>query len=109
MSCKRKCQDLSLSQKLEIVQLASEKVSQTEISQQFGCSQSMVSKIISQKEELKHKAAENKMRDHKRKRTGKADSVEKALYTWFADARARDAPITTLILEEKAKQFATAL
>ena len=36
--------------------------------------------------------------------------MEKALYTWSVDARARDVPITTtLVLEEKAKQFATAL
>ena len=104
--CKRK--DLSLSQKLQIIQLTSEKVPQTEISRQFGCSQSTVLKILSQKEELKHDAAESKMKDHKRKHTGKADDVEKALYTWFADARARDAPVTTLILE-KARQFATAL
>ena len=95
---------MSLSQKL-----ASENVSQTEISQQFGCSQSTVSKIISQKEDLNHNTAENKMKDCKRKRTGKADDVEKALYTWFVDARARDVLITTLVLEEKAKQFATAL
>ena len=58
MSCKRKHKDLSLSQKLDIVELASEKEPQTEISQQFGCSQSTVSKIISQKEELKHEASE---------------------------------------------------
>lgn len=106
---KRKRNDLLLSQKLEILQLASEKVSQTELSQRFGCSQSTISKIISQKDELKQDAAENKMRDRKRKRTGKADDVEKALYTWFADARAQDTPITTVILEEKARQFTTAL
>ena len=56
----------------------------------------IVYKIISQKEDLKHDVAENKMKDHKRKRTGKADDVEKALYTWFVDARARDVPITIL-------------
>ena len=82
MSRKRK--DLSLSQKLEIIQLASEKVSQTEISQRFGCSQSTMSKILRQKDEVRQDAAENKMKDRKRKRTGKAEDVEKALYTWFA-------------------------
>ena len=66
MSFKRKWKNLSLSQKLKNVQIASEKVSQTEISQHFGCSQSTDSKIISQKEELKHEVAENKMKDHKR-------------------------------------------
>ena len=49
------------------------------------------------------------MKDRKRKRTGKAEDVEKALYTWFADARARDMPVTCLVLEEKARQCATAL
>ena len=38
---------------------------------------------------------------------GKADKVEKALYTWFTDAQARDVPVTTIVLEEKARQFAT--
>ena len=59
MNCKCNHKDLSLSQKLEIVQLASEKVFQTELSQQFGCSQSMISTILSQKDELKQDAAEN--------------------------------------------------
>ena len=54
-------------------------------------------------------AADNMTSDRKRKQTGKAEDVEKALYTWFGDARAWDAPITTLILEEKARQFATTL
>ena len=49
------------------------------------------------------------MKDRKRKRGGKADDVEKALYTWFTDARARNAPMTTAILEEKARQFAAGL
>ena len=95
----RKCKDLSLSQKLEIIQLASEKVSQTEISQRFGCSQSTVSKILRQKDEVRQDAAENKMKDRKRKRTGKAEDVEKALYTWFADARARDVPFLSSDLD----------
>ena len=43
-------------------------------------------------------AAEDMTSDRKRKQTGKAENVEKALYTWFGDARARDAPI---------RQFAT--
>lgn len=109
VSGKRKRRDLSLSQKLEIVKLASENVSQTELSQRFGCSQSKISKIISRKDEIKLDAAENKVGDRKRKRIGKAEDVEKALYTWFTDARARDVPTTILILEEKAQQFATAL
>ena len=54
-------------------------------------------------------AAENGVGDGKRKRTGKADDIEQALYTWFTDARARAAPITSSILEQKAMLFAAAL
>ena len=81
MTCKRKRMDLALAQKLDILQLSSEKMSQTEISQRFGCSQSTISKVLRQKAELKQDAADNKIRCRKRKRTGKANDIEKALYT----------------------------
>ena len=84
-------------------------VTQTELSRRFRCSQSTISKILSHKSEILKDAADNMVKDHKRKRVGKAEDIEKALYTWFGDARARDAPITSLILEEKAKQFAASL
>ena len=45
----------------------------------------MISKILSQKDELKNNVAANKMRDCKRKHMGNTDDIEKALYTWFAD------------------------
>ena len=35
--------------------------------------------------------------------------MDAALYTWFVDARTRDTPITSAVLEEKANHFATAL
>ena len=78
-SCKRKRTDLSLSQKkLKIVQLSSEKVSQTHLAQKFGCSQSTISKILRQKDEIKQDATENKVKDRKRKRGGKDNDVEKS-------------------------------
>ena len=78
-SCKHKRTDLSLSQKLEIVQLSLEKVSQTHLAQKLGCSQSTISKILRQKDEIRQDATENKVKDRKRKRGGKDDDVEKAL------------------------------
>ena len=108
-SCKRKWTDLSRSHKLEIVQLSLEKVSQTHLAKKFGCSQSTISKILCQKDEIRQDPAENKVKDRKRKRGGKDDDVEKALYTWFTDACVRNTPITTAILEEKARQFTAGL
>ena len=64
-SCKRKRTDLSRSQKLKIVQLSLEKVSQTHLAQKFGCSQSTISKILRQKDEIRQDATENKVKDRK--------------------------------------------
>ena len=35
--------------------------------------------------------------------------MEAALYKWFVDARARDAPVTSAVLEEKANHLAPLL
>ena len=108
-SCKRKWTDLSLSQKLDIIIQLSSEVSQTHLVQKFDCSQSTILKILRQKDESRRDATENKVKDRKQKLGGKDDDVEKALYTWFTDARAHDALITTANLEEKAGQFAAGL
>ena len=104
MSCgKHKRIDLTLAQKLEITDMASN-MTQTELSQRFGCAVNHLEGSTP-----KRSAAENMTSDRKKKRTRKAEDVEKVHYTWFGDARARGAQITTLILEEKARQFATTL
>ena len=50
-------------------------------------------------------ADNNKPHSRKRRQSGKAEDIEEALYTWFVDVRARDAPATSAILE-KAKHLA---
>ena len=77
MSCgKRKRTDLTLAQKVAIVDLAS-KMTQTELSQRFGCAQLTISNVLRQKGQLVKDAAENMTNDRKRKQTGKAEDVEK--------------------------------
>ena len=98
--------DLTLSKRLEIVKfMEKERPSQTEAARRFSCSQSTISKIVKKKEAILEEVGEHKSSTRKRKRTGKDD----ALYTWFVDARARDAPITSAILEEKVNHFASML
>ena len=63
-----------------IVQVTSENVSQTELSQWFGCLQSTISQILSQNDEFKEDKTENKMRDCKRKCIGKANDRKSSLY-----------------------------
>ena len=109
MATKRKRNYLSLAQKLEIIKLSTNKVSQTEISRKFDCAPSTISKIIKKKDELMAAATDNPNGERKRRRVGKAETVESALLTWFKDARSRDATITSAILEEKATQLANKL
>ena len=61
------------------------------------------------KDAIVRDAEDNKLASRKRKRSSKDDDVDAALFTWFVDARARDMPITSAILEEKANHFAMAL
>ena len=90
---------LSLAQRVEIVQLINEtKFSQVDLGKHFDCSQSTISKIEKKEAILRH-TEENRVASRKRKRSGKDDEVETALFTWFVDAQARDAPITSAVLE----------
>ena len=110
MATKRRRTDLTLRKKVEIVSLMErERPSQAELSRRFNCSQSTISKITKNKDAILHEAEENKSAICKRKRSSKDDDVDAALYAWFVDARARDAPIISAVLEEKANHFATAL
>ena len=54
---KRRRVDLSLLNKLKIINQAHPKLNQTELSTRFGCLQSVISKILSRKNESKKMAA----------------------------------------------------
>ena len=95
---------------MEIIQIVQvKKLSQQKIAIRFGCFQSAVSKIVNTKETVLREAKENMVSTRKRKRRGKAEDVKAALYKWFVDARARDAPVTSAVLEEKANHLAALL
>ena len=92
--------DLSLAQRVEIVQLINEnKFSQVDLGKRFDCSQSTISKIAKKhKDAILQDTEENRVASRKRKRSAKDDEVETALFTSLVDARARDAAITSTVL-----------
>ena len=80
----RKRTDLKLDKKVEIVQLIEEKrLSQIKIAMRFKCSQSTISKIVKNKDVILREADNNKPHSRKRRRLGKAEDVEEALYMWL--------------------------
>ena len=83
-----------------------EKISQVDLGKRFQCSQSTISK---NQDAILRETEANVMGSRKRKRSWKGDEVDAALHTWFVDARARDAPIPSAVLEEKANHLAVLL
>ena len=75
----KKRTDLALKQKLEVIKLAEEKMSQQKIAERFSCSQSQVSRILKEKDSLLTRAATAFDGYRKRIRIGKDEQVEKAL------------------------------
>ena len=57
---KRKLNDLSLADKAEVIKMKDQRMSQIEISKKYGCSQSQISRIITQRQTIMRDYTENK-------------------------------------------------
>ncbi|XP_053406971.1 uncharacterized protein LOC123546025 isoform X12 [Mercenaria mercenaria] len=109
VSLKRKRNDLSLSDRIEVLKLLEQKLSQVEIAKKLGCSQAQVSRISADRDKIKAKIKSTSEPERKRQRFGKAVDVEQALSTWFTEAKTQDLPISGPILEKKATELAKQL
>ena len=95
---KRKRTDLALADKVKVVQMLGENKSQTEIAANLGISQSQVSRIAKNEQEIiliKWQTNDNPNR--KRQHTGKDADVEAALKMWFTSSRGRDVIIIIIL------------
>ena len=108
MAAKRKRNDLSLSDKMKVVDML-DTMSQTDIAKKLDISQSQVSRIAKNKDDILKKWQLNDNPDRKRQRNGKDSDVEAALKTWFTSSRGRDVPLSGPVLQEKAKDLAARL
>ena len=100
---------LSLTDRVDVLSRLDRKESQVSVAKHYGVHPSQISRILKQKEQLLQDWQNNSNLDRKRKRTGKAEKVEKALLRWFAQARSRQLPISGPLLTEKATQLAEGL
>ena len=67
-------------QQRSLLGLEEKKLSQVELAKRFDCSQSTISKIAKNKPAILCEAKEKRVGDRKRKRSGKDEDVEKALF-----------------------------
>lgn len=106
---KRKRVDLSLNDKVKVINMLKEKQSQTDIAKKLGISQSQVSRVYKGQDEIMKQWKCNENPERKRQRTRKAADVESALTIWFSNSRGHDVPLSGPVLQEKAQELAQKL
>ncbi|OXB62786.1 UNVERIFIED_CONTAM: hypothetical protein H355_011465 [Colinus virginianus] len=102
--------ELSLTEKVRVLEmLEGPKVSQSELAKRFGVSQPQICRIIKNKERILSEWQRNGNPERKRKREGKEAAVENALLRWVEGTRAAELPVSSTLLQLKAKHLAEAL
>ena len=100
-----KPKDLSLADKILVIDQLEKKTLQSTVAKKFGISQSQVLQILKSKEKLFSAHHSNKNPTRKKARKSTQEDVEDALLQWFKQAKSRGLIITGPMLREKAKNF----
>lgn len=100
--------DLSVCEKIEIFKKYDSlpKMSQTMAAQKLGISQSCLSKLLKNRQTLEAAPVRNESCSRKRKRAGKDEDVESALFQWFTQVRQQDARVNGPLMRQKAEELA---
>ena len=99
-----KRKDLTLTDKILVLDELKNKTSQSAVAKKFGISQSQVSRIFAAKEKFLSAHRSNTNTARKRARKSTQEEVENALLQWFK-AKSRGLLITGPMLCEKAKDL----
>lgn len=94
---------------MNILKDCEENVKKKDICVKYNCEISTLYRIIRNKEEIRQSDVESKNLQQKRKRKGLYENVENALAVWFDQQRQKNGILTSLILINKAKEFAVQL
>lgn len=97
---------ISLKQKLKIIKEVDENVSKKTICEKYRCNLTTVNRILKNKSNILKCSEETSNLQKKRQRKGLHDQVEKALMLWFDEKSQKNCIITSLMLLNKAKEFA---
>ncbi|XP_046810205.1 tigger transposable element-derived protein 3-like [Lucilia cuprina] len=101
--------NLSKKQKINLLNdFKDNSLKRKQLSIKYKVDVSTVSKIIKSEEKIRDLALSTNLKS-KRQRKGEHPNVEKALAIWFNDMRSQNAVITSLMIMNKAKEFAIQL
>jgi len=82
------------------------KMGQRDAAVRLNISQSVLGRILKNREDIECEALQNESQSRKRKRCGKDDTVERALKEWFVKVRNKDARVSGPLLRQKAEELA---
>ena len=97
--------ELTRKQKLEILDNLDNGTSQRQIADQYGVDRSCVSRIKSNSAKIRAAQEINENLEMERKRKAGGEDVENALFAWFTELRAKNAPVSGPMLLERACQL----
>lgn len=110
MDLKRK--RLSLKEKVKVIEVAeTEKLSLRQLAERYGISKNQVSNVLKCKEEIKRLWISNANEDSKTVKFRKTESceIDSAVFNWFSSIRARNIPVSGLLIQEQARKVAESL
>uniref|UniRef100_A0A224Z9W5 Tick transposon n=1 Tax=Rhipicephalus zambeziensis TaxID=60191 RepID=A0A224Z9W5_9ACAR len=107
MAAKRKF--LTLEVKARIISEASTGRKKGDIAAEFGISNSTLSTILKAKDAITSAISSGTSTKRKKLTPSAHEDLEKALYTWFLDMRAKKMPISGSVLQQKALNYACIL
>ena len=102
---KKKRQQFSLKEKLEILL----EVEKGGIAKKYGISPSTLSTFLKQKSKIEQNIDADALGPQRKMRTADYEEVDKAVYTWFVEIRAKNIPLNGPLLCERARSFARSL
>ena len=103
---KKKRQQFSLKEKREIIL----EVEKGGIAKKYGISPLTLSTFLKQKSKIEQNIDADALGPQQKKmRTADYEEVDKAVYTWFVEIRAKNIPINGPLLCERARSFARSL
>ena len=101
---------LTLGKKLEIVQSPEKGASQRVVGEKFGVAKSTIADIWKDRQKISNtvSASDSPAFANKKRciiRHAKFDLVDEACWKWFCQQRSRGAPVSGVLLQEKARSF----
>ncbi|XP_061180838.1 uncharacterized protein LOC133189496 [Saccostrea echinata] len=93
---------------MRVIELLDQKLSQTKIAKQLGCSQALISRIANSKDEVRAQFLTSENLNRRRNRKGRAPDVDNALWAWYQSLLDQEPgkQISNKMLKDQARKLA---